>query len=300
MQTDFSSELLKLVHETGVLAGLCDNTPIGPNSNGLKVNAIDETSRVDGSRGGGIRGYWDAEAATMTKSKPTYRQIELTLSKLTGLYYATDELLMDTTALGNEISAAFAEEFGFKVDDAIIRGTGAGIPLGILGHAGTVSIAKETGQTAATIKAENIEKMYARMWARSIANAIWFINQDCWPQLFQLSHAIGTGGVPMFVPSNGLSGAPFGTLLGRPIRPIEHCETVGTVGDIIFADFGQYKTITKGGIESASSIHVQFITNEETFRFILRMDGQPKRNAALTPYKGSATQSPFITLATRS
>jgi len=110
---------------------------------------------------------------------------------------------------------------------------------------------------------------------------------------------VGIGGVPVFIPAGGLSAAPFGSLLGRPITPIEQCQTVGTVGDIMFVDLQGYKMIEKGGIEAASSIHVQFLTDETTFRFILRADGQPKRNAPLTPFKGSATQSAFITLDTR-
>ena len=301
VQTDFSTELLRLVHETGQLSRRCDRKPISAGANGLKINAVDETSRVDGSRWGGVLAYWTAEAGSLTKSKPTYRQMELTLQKLTGLYYATDELLMDVTALGAFAQDAFAEEFGFKVDDAIFRGGGAGMPLGILGHAGTVSVSKETGQAAATIVKENIESMYARAWARSLPNMEWFINQDCWPQLFKLSQVVGLGGVPVFIPPGGLSAAPFGSLLGRPVTPIEQCETVGTVGDIVLADFSQYLIIEKGSIEAASSIHVQFLTDETVFRFILRMDGQPKRNAALTPFKGGSgkTQSSFVTLATR-
>jgi len=299
VQTDFAEELMAEVHNTGVLAPLTDTTPIGANANGLKQNVVDETSRVNGSRWGGVQAYWTAEAAAFTSSKPKFRQMELTLQKLTGLYYATDEELKDATALTDTATKAFSEEFGFKIDDAIIRGGGAGMPLGILGHAGTVSISKEGGQAAATILKQNIEKMYARMPAVSVPRAKWFINQDCWPQLFELSIAVGVGGVPLFIPSNSLAGSPNGTLLGLPIVPIEQCETLGTVGDIIFADFSQYKMIEKGGLEAASSIHVLFLTDETTFRFILRADGQPKRNAPLTPYKGTATQSPFLTLATR-
>jgi HK97 family phage major capsid protein len=299
VQTDFTSELLRLVHETGVLAGLTDRKPISGNANGLKINAVDETSRVDGSRWGGVRAYWAAEAGSLTASKPTYRQMELSLQKLTGLYYATDELLGDTVALGAFVQDAFAEEFGFKVDDAIIRGSGAGQPLGILGHAGTVSVAKETGQSATTLLAENVEKMYARLWPPSLRNARWLINQDVWRQIFQLSHVVGTGGVPLFILPGAIPEAPSGQLLGIPVVPIEQCETLGTVGDIILADLSQYLMIEKGGIDAASSIHVQFLTDETTFRFILRTDGQPKRNAALTPYKGSNTQSSFVTLATR-
>jgi len=299
VQTDYTNALLEEAHETGVLLGLTDQRPISANANGMKQNAVDETSRVDGSRMGGIRAFWTAEAAALTSAKPKFRQLELNLQKLTGLYYATDEELKDVTALAGNVTRWFGDEFGFKIDDALIRGVGAGMPLGILGHAGTISIAKEAGQAAATVIKANIEGMYARMFARSVPRATWFINQDVWPQLFELSVAVGVGGVPLFIPSNSMANAPFGTLLGRPIRPIEHCETLGTVGDIILADWNEYITIAKGGIEAASSIHVQFLTYETAFRFILRMDGQPKRNAPITPFKGTKTQAPFLTLATR-
>lgn len=299
VQTDFSTELLRDVHAQSVLYGRTRTIPIGPNSNGLKINAVDETSRADGSRWGGVVAYWTGEAQALTASKPKYRQMEMSLQKLTGLYYATDELLMDAAALGAAAGDAFTEEFGFKLDDALLRGTGTGMPLGIIGHAGTVSISKETNQPALTILKENVEKMYARMPARNVSSAVWYINQDCWPALFSLSAVLGLGGVPLFIPSNSLANSPFGTLLGRPIQPLEQCATLGSVGDIIFADFGEYITIEKGGIQSDSSIHVQFLTDETTFRWILRADGQPKRNATMTPAHGSANQSPFVTLAVR-
>jgi len=299
VQPDFEQELLVETYKTALLVGKTDRRPISANANGLKLNAVDETSRVDGSRYGGMLAYWTAEAAAFIATKPKFRQMELILQKLTGLYYATDEELKDITALGANITAWFAEEFGFKLDDALIRGGGAGMPLGVLGHPGTVSVAKEGGQTAKTITKGNIEAMYARMRANSLSNAEWDINQDVWPALFGLSQIVGVGGVPVYVPAGGMSMAPYGTLLGRPVVPIEQAQTLGTVGDIIFADWNQYLMIEKGGIEAASSIHVQFLTDETVFRFILRTDGQPKRINTLTPFKGSNTLSSFVTLDTR-
>ena len=302
VQTDFSQELLKEVFDGGKILPRVRRIPISASSNGLKINGINQTSRADGSRWGGVQSYWLNEAGTLSDTRPDFRQIELELKKLIGLCYATDELLQDSAALESVISQAFAEEFTFKIEDAIVNGTGAGQPLGIMSAACKVQVSKETGQAATTIVAENVEKMYSRMHARSISNAVWLINQNCWPQLFQLSHAVGTGGVPMFVPGGGLSQAPFGTLLGRPIIPVEYCQSLGTAGDIIFADFSQYLMIDKGSLRSDSSIHVRFLYDESTFRFVYRCDGQPTWASVLTPYKGgsSYTQSPFIYLQTRS
>ena len=98
----------------------------------------------------------------------------------------------------------------------------------------------------------------------------------------------------------GVSQAPYASLFGRPVVPIEQCATLGDQGDIIFADLSNYILIDKGGIQSAMSIHVKFIYDESVFRFVYRVDGQPALASPITPYKGTAnTLSPFVTLAAR-
>ena len=140
--------------------------------------------------------------------------------------------------------------------------------------------------------------MYSRMWGASLPNAVWLINQNILPQLLTMSMAVGTAGIPVYSPANGDSEAPFGTLMGLPIIPAEYCETLGTEGDIIFADFSQYLVIDKG-VDSVNSMHVRFLTDESVFRLVYRVDGEPAWRVPVTPYKGTATQSPFITLQTR-
>jgi HK97 family phage major capsid protein len=163
-----------------------------------------------------------------------------------------------------------------------------------------VSVAKESGQTAATVLFENIAKMYSRMPARNRRNAAWYINQGIEPQLFSMSISVGTGGVPVYLPAGGVSGQPYGMLFGRPVIPIEQCAALGTVGDIIFADLSSYILADKGGIDAAVSIHVRFIFDESVFRFVYRVDGQPSLASAITPFDGGSALSPFVALATRS
>lgn len=294
VQQDFVTELLKRTYETGILASKVKKIPISTNANGMKINAIDEDSRANGSRWGGVQTYWEGEADELTASKPKFRHMELSLKKLTGLCYATDELLQDAAALEAVIRQAFAEEFGFKIDDAILSGSGEGEPLGILNSGAIVTVAKEASQTD-TITVENLIKMWNRLWSRSRANAVWYINQELEPYLYTLK----IGDKPVYIPAGGLSEKPYGTLFGRPVVPIEQCSAAGEVGDIILADIGQYLLIDKGGIKSASSIHVRFLYDENVFRFIYRVDGKPIWTKPLTPYKGSATVSPFVTLAKR-
>lgn len=200
--------------------------PISGNANGIKLNALAETSRAAGSRWGGILGYWLSEAGTKTASAPKFRQMELSLKKLIGLCYATDELLQDAAALETIIRQGFAEEFGFLLDDACVNGTGVGQPLGIMNSAAKVTV---TRNTASHVYSEDIIGMWARMWSRSKGNAVWFINQDVTPELYKMTLAgtAGAGNVVSYMPPGGLSQAPYATLMGRPVIEIEQCQTMG-------------------------------------------------------------------------
>ena len=299
VQHDFIPGLLDRVYAGSQLAQYCDRREIGAGFNGVTYNVVDETSRATGSRGGGVQAYWIAEGGSLTASRPKLAQQSIRLGKLAALLYATDELIADDTALESWTDAEVTDELSFMLDDAIYEGSGSGLPQGIINANALVTVSKETNQAAATINADNVEKMFSRMAARSLSSAAWYINQDCWPQIFQLAHVVGTGGVPMYIPAGGLQDAPFGTLLGRPIRPIEQASTVGTVGDIVFADMSQYLLIGKGGVARAVSMHVQFLTDEMAFRWIVRVNGRSKKLAAVTPFKGSNTTSPFVALQTR-
>ena len=298
LQKDFITAIRDRMHEQGQILSGVRKTPIAPSSTGLKFNVINETSRKDGSRSGGVRGYWTDEAAAFTKSAPKLRQVELTVNKLTALLYATGELIADAPALTERANRDFGDELLFKVEDALWEGDGSGKPTGMLGHAGTINITKESGQAANTIVPENIVKMYSRAMNRQ--NGAWYINQDIEPQLWLMSLAVGTGGGPVFMPAGGLSGAPFATLLGRPVIAVEFASTLGTSGDIAFCDWDAYEFIDKGTPQFDSSIHVRFLNDEETFRAIYRLDGQPLHNVKLTPFKGTTTTAHFITLADRS
>lgn len=297
VQPNFANEIFMLEHADSEILTRVRRFPVGANNNGLTMNAVDETSRVTGSRWGGVQSYWAAEGDTVTASKPKFRQMELKLNKLFALMYATDELMADTTQLAAVTRVAVNEELTWKAENAIFRGTGAGQPHGILGSNAMVTVAKESGQAAATIVFNNIVKMWSRMWSRSRRNAVWFINQDTEPQLITLADAAGNA---IYLPQNNLSTSPFAMLLGRPVVPVEFCSTVGTAGDIVLADLSQYIAIDKGGIDEASSMHVQFLTDQMAFRWTYRVDGQPGWSSALTPANGTNTLSPFVELATRS
>jgi len=299
VQTDFSTAVFMRAYELGEILSRTEKLSLSTNANSIKIPGVDETSRATGSRWGGVQSYWVGEGTQPQATKPKFRLVELDLKKLMSIMYVTDELLADQSVLTSIAGKAFSEEVMFMTEDGVFEGDGAGKPLGIKNAPALIAVPKEVGQAAKTIVYENVLKMWSRCWARSRQNAVWWINQDCEPQLYALSQVIGTAGVPVYLPANGIAGEPYGTLFGRPVVPVEYSDTVGTQGDITLADYSQYVIADKGGVQAASSMHVAFLTDEMVFRITYRVDGRPIWHAPLTPFKGTNTLSPFVQLAAR-
>jgi HK97 family phage major capsid protein len=284
---EFSRDVFQHSLEGDSLLPLTDDYPVQGNS---LTFPKDETTPWGTD---GMRAYWASEAAVATQTKPKGSVSTMRLSKLIALVPVTDELAADAGALDRYIGRKTAESIRWKANLAFFQGTGAGQPYGMFGHACQISVAKETGQTADTINATNVAKMYARQLDRR--NAIWMVADDAIPQLIVMT----IGAQPIWTPPNqGMQNAPNGLLLGRPIMITQLCKTVGDKGDIVFASWKQYRTITKAGagIETATSMHLYFDADAMAFRATFRVDGQPAMSAAVSPANGSSTLSPFVTL----
>lgn len=300
--SDVSKDIWQRSFATGQVLSRVNRIQVGPGANSIRHPYMKETARTAGNRYGGVQVYRKAEAGTVTASRPAFSEFKLELETGMALVYLTDEIMADATQLDSFVRMVVPQAITFTMEDELINGNGVGKCQGILNAASLVSVAKETGQLAATLQAENIAKMWARMFAPSRSNAVWFVNQDVEAQLNTLTLGTGAFNTPVYIPAGGISGTPFGTIYGRPVVAIEHCATLGTVGDIILADMSQYVLIEKGGVDIASSIHVQFLYGEQVLRFTYRNNGSAGYSwaaGALTPAKGTNTLSPFVALATR-
>lgn len=292
---DFRTAIMEKVMGEASLVGRTDQLISSSNSITLPK---DETTPWQSS--GGIQAAWEGEGDQLTQSKVALGQTTIRLNKLTALVPVTEELLEDAPSLTSYINRKAPQKFDFKINDAIVNGTGAGQPKGILAADALVTVAKESGQAADTIVFQNIVNMWSRLYAGCRQNAVWLINQDIEPQLLSMQFP-GTGtAVPAYLPPGGLSQSPYGTLMGKPVIPVESCQSLGDAGDIILADLTQYMTAMKtGGIRQDVSMHLWFDYDTTAFRFIMRMAGQPWWGSAITPANGSATRSCFVNLAAR-
>jgi HK97 family phage major capsid protein len=252
----------------------------------------------------GPQAYWGVEAGSMTQSKPLLEKNTLELNKLYVLVPLTEELLEDAPALESWVTRWTGVLMSHKIDLAIYQGTGVGTPLGMLNAPATVSVAKETSQTADTVVANNVLKMWSRLYAPWRGNAVWLANQDVEPQLLAMygidAESTQLSTWPVYLPQGGLSAQPYSTLLGRPVIFTQVCETLGDKGDIMLCDLAQYLSVQKaGGIKVATSVHLWFDQDTTAFKATWRMDGQPMWSSTIAARDGSNTYSAYVTLAER-
>jgi len=291
----FRNEIMKLIEAEDELMQMTDQLTTSGNTMTLPK---DESTPWQTS--GGIQCSWEGEAAQLTQSKPALKENTHRLKKLTSLVPITEEMAEDASTIESYLRSKVPEKMSFKINDAIINGTGAGMPLGFMNSGALIEVAKESGQTADTVVFENIVNMWARMYAPSRRNAIWLINQDIEPQLDTMGFPTAATAVPMYMPPGGLADSPYARLKGRPVMPTQAAQTLGDKGDIMLVDLKKYMTLKKTmGIRAETSIHLWFDYDVIAFKFIMRLDGQPAFSAAIDPLNGSNTLSPFVTLAER-
>lgn len=306
VQPEYEKSILQRIYETGEVASLVGKKKM--NSERLILPAVDEDSRVDGSRWGGILSYWLAEAQTYTSSKPKFREIQLVAHKLIALVYATEELLADTAMLESYIDEIVPQELAFKLDNAIINGTGAGQPLGILSSPSTIvqSYASGEGTAGTPPSSADILAMWSRLFAPYRKDAVWLINQTIEPGLIPLTIGAPSLGQILIYQAPGVAGNQTGRgmMFGRPVIPIEQTAAVGVQGDIILWSPSGYLLAMRQELRADSSMHVAFLTGEMAFRFMMRADGQPWWKKPLQPYyqtggTAPATLSSQVILQTR-
>lgn len=247
---------------------------------------------------GGIQAYWTAEGAPITDSKGVFTQADFKLNKLAVLVKITDELLEDGLALESFIKASAPLAIVQKVNEAILSGDGTGKPEGILDSAFKISVAKEGSQTADTIVAKNVIKMFSHMLPAARRGASWYVNAGCEEQLRTMKD--DNGNFIYLAAGSQLNQSPYALLLGLPVIPmVGGLKALGDEGDIVLANFDYYWTIAKAGVKSDVSSHIYFDSGLQAFRFTLRLDGKCPFSAPVTTQYGSHQMSAFITLADR-
>lgn len=149
---EFRQAILQKVQAEDALLSRTDQ--LTSSSNTLILPA-DETTPWDTNTG--VLAFWEGEGNQLTQSKAQFKSKTHRLNKLTALVPVTEEQLDDAPATDTYLRRKVPEKFTSKINTAIVRGTGAGMPFGILESPALVTVAKEAGQSADTIVMENVK-----------------------------------------------------------------------------------------------------------------------------------------------
>lgn len=183
VQQDFAEQLIGSIYEQSEIAQRCERRETQFPGRECPLPAVDETSRADGSRWGGVTSYWSTEAANISSSFPRFRRLAFNAQKIIAIVYGTGELAADVP----DVRRAYAPR-------TVER---AGLPPG---------------------------PRHTRRWRRQRRNAAW--GDQC------RLHDPGRQG--------GANGGRDATLYGAPVIAVEVAPTLGTLGDIVLGDFGEY------------------------------------------------------------
>ncbi len=246
----------------------------------------------------GFTGQWIGESTLGNFDIPKIRLIQLTARKLAIFTTSSNELVADGTDFENMLGQQMIAALSWHLDVAFLVGQGGGKPLGVLYDPALITVAKQTGQPAATIVYENLVAMFGRMHPACISNAVWVCQIGAAPQLLQLQLGVGTGGLAFPTMALKDDGSGGFTIMGRPVIFSEKLPALGQVGDIIFADFSQYVVGMRKEVSLEKTMHLGFQSDQSAYRTICRVDGLGSWSKPFTP-KAGATLSWVVTLAAR-
>lgn len=301
IQSDFIGAILDKAFEQSEIISRCTTRAITSNSNRANWVTLDdsEDATKDGVVvSGGVQVYWAKEGETVPASKPKYKTDELKLAKLMGFCYATEEMLQDVPFTAQVVEDSFSEAVQGSLTNGVLNGSGTGDsgasqPFGIMKSQALVEV---TPADSAKVTAQDFLNMKARMRKKNWANAVWVVHPDIESDLPLMKDEDGN---LMFIPAGGLNNAQNDTLLGRPVVYDEFVASKGSKGDILLADFSEYLLIKKGEERKDWSMHVAFLTDEQVFRIVMRVNGKPMRNNTYAVRNSTNRRGAFVTLGAR-
>lgn len=284
---EFENEVLETITESFLISRV---RTFPMSTNRLVLPRINETSRADGERAGGILSAWAEEGDAVAATRAKYGSFTLQPRKNNTFIRTSDELLADGPALNAHILHVLSKEVRFVIEYMIVNGVGTTMPLGVLKSDALITVTPESGHAPNTITAADIKSMMARCWPASMGNAVWLMGLDAYGQIVDGSFS-NAQPIVQFV-----GGRKF--ILGAEVFVCEYAAPLGTVGDIVLMDPSQY-ILGNRGANLSLSLHVYFLSDEGIFRFSWRIDGQPSFPVPIIPLGGTVPASPFVTLGAR-
>ena len=260
--------------------------PAGDSPDATVTIPADDQSGTKGVYSG-VTVVWTGEGADKTETEPALRQLELSPKEVSAYTVLSDKLLRNAAAAGPYVENKLRAAILAAEDVAFITGTGVAQPLGFLGHASAINVARAG---AGLIAYADCVNMYANLLIRQ-GSPIWIGNPTVLPQLMQM---VDAGNHVVWQP-NAREGEPP-MLMGLPWLRNERQPVLGTAGDLMLVNLLYYVIKDGAAMTIDVSPHVHFLKNQSVVKVVWNVDGQPTLNSPLLLEDGTTMQSPFVIL----
>jgi HK97 family phage major capsid protein len=239
-----------------------------------------------GSYFGGIVLYRPNESEEKTATKPSFDTVTLTAAKLIALMHVTDELIADSSVnIINYLTAMLVRAFRYRIEQEIVRGTGANNQfLGIRNDPGVNVVARTTAGTVKYLDLINLESALDENFVD-----LDFLSRRA--TVNTLRKQVDTVGQPVYHDgfTTFLGGAMVPQLLGYPVHKTRNVNAMGVKGDLILGDLGYYLWGVRQEMTIDQSNAPRFIYDETTIRAVMRMDGKPGVSEAFAILDGTVS-----------
>lgn len=225
----------------------------------------------------GIQAAPTAEGASTTATVPALALATPTLYKATALANVTEELIADSPRAAEALAGIVGRQLRGAAERWILRGTGAGEPLGILSSPALISV---PGTGAGTLTASHVAAAAGRLLPGD-------------PGAFIVAGPGATGALTAIELGGGRLPLPVVTSMEAP--------AVGTAGDAtLVAPSGFAVHVHSSSFTQQMTIYFAFDQHVATLRAYVRLGMAPLLSAPVTPkLDSSTTVSHAVTTATR-
>lgn len=236
----------------------------------------------------GIASQLRAESGAYTEEQMYFEKVRWSVSDYaSGYVKASRELVKDLPMIEALLRAGIEEDVKNKEEFAIMRGSGAGQPLGAITWAGTIEVTEDTDNTFAVA---DMDEMVSRHLVSDASRVAWAYHHGAYPNVAGMER--GNGNAVM----HNVSGSLSKLLNGYPQFMSQHLPAQGTTGYVLLGDWSKYFLFELGGLYVEMSEHADFLNGNVVWRFGKRQDGRPIMTAAVTLADNSFTVSPFVKL----
>ena len=219
-----SNELLRIVKDASIVFGPARKIPMTSDT----LYLTNEAS--------GLTVYWPTEGGTLTQGENTFGRNTMTALKVVTRATASSEAVEDITfGLLGYVQTLMAETLARELDAEALEGDATHF-TGLISETSVNSVATTTTDGEAVSYVDLVNAMFAAEEKSTRVTAVWWMH----PAIFaSVVGMVDSNGQPIFQYAN-VPGAPYGSILGRPVMPTSALSVditrgaTGSTGNIYF------------------------------------------------------------------